>query len=144
VNRKLGIAALIVGLASVLPTDLGVAPVRAAGGANWKVTVRNDTSMACSVQVWTNEAVATRLHSEKSITPGGSVTFETGAKCPDQLRGTINAGGSWVLLKGVCINGVGSLDWCGAACWNSSFKICQVAGQGYSEVRDNDYSFCKN
>ncbi len=115
------------------------------GAEAWKCQVDNPTNMAVEVKAYYIGRGCPYL--TQTIPPGGSYTFDYGAFCPSVLDGKIIlANGSKKNMKSTDMNGT---PWpegdCGMpSCWNTHFKICQKAGQGYAEIRDNDYSFCKN
>lgn len=120
----------------------------AGGGINWKFKVQNPTDN--KVKVWVFVRLANL--SEKLtatgvvINPGGTYTFETGDKCPTGIEGQIYADGKWLKMKSMdCLGGDHDYETSVAStcCWNISARVCQKAGQGYTEVRDHDYGFCK-
>ena len=121
----------------------------AGGGINWKVTVHNPTDY--KIKVWAYVRLASLSEKLTSsgvvINPGGTYTFETGDKCPTGIEGQIYVDKKWLKMKSMdCLGGAHDYDTAvmSTCCWNLSARACQKAGQGYTEVRDHDYGFCKD
>jgi len=100
---------------------LWVDPAPASGGVDWKVKVTNPTNLACEVYLYVSPE---GLDEHKRIEPGSSYTFATGSKCPLSLDGYMYGVQEW--MGKTCINGSG-YPACGAACWNSEFKVCPTS-----------------
>ena len=82
---------------------------------------------------------------EYAIPAKSSHTYQFGADCPSSLKGVIwTVWNKYVRLKSTDMNGTpwSETDAGLNSCWNTHFQICQKSGQGYTEVRDDDYSFC--
>lgn len=117
----------------------------------WEVTVRNDTDKDCKVTLYTDRMFAIHPETEATLTPGASYTWRTGSWCPDCIKGKINipsgtqSSSGWKTIKWTnCLgNEISIADGCSPCCWNSNWRICRKRGEGYSEVRDDDYGFCK-
>jgi hypothetical protein len=120
------------------------------GGINWKMTVSNPTKYTVRVSAYkVGITLMNELIGEMTISPGGSYTFETGAKCPAGFSGYISIGGNWLKLKDVnCLGQDLSSQSNNAAtcCWDISFKVCQKVSGNFTDAqyRDNDFGFCKN
>jgi hypothetical protein len=143
-SKKLGLGLVVTAILGIVLLALWITPARAAGGANWKVTVRNDTGYSCTVELFLfamNKDATDKSAGLKEIPTGTSVTFETGSLCPNYLKGTIFHE-TTKDLKRACVNGTSSAL-CGAACWNTSWKICRKAGSEQDSLRDGDFGFCK-
>jgi hypothetical protein len=122
--------------------------VQASGAVNWKTTVKNPTKYQVRVGLW--DLFGKNLSGGYIyIQPGGSTTMETGANCPAMLFGNIQDGSNWRALMscdclGTCYSSENPATLYATCCWDITFKICQKAGQGFSEVRPFDYGFCKD
>ena len=121
----------------------------AGGGINYKVTVGNPTDYKVKVWVFVRKVnLSEKLISNAVILNAGeSHTWETGAKCPTGIEGQILAAGKWMKMKSMdCLGGDHNYETSvvSTCCWDISARVCQKAGQGYTEVRDHDYGFCKN
>lgn len=111
----------------------------------YDVTVYNETEFVVKVAVWTNHLTTNQKVSTQTIQPGGSYTWSTGAWCPDGLTGQIkDSTGNWRGLQETnCHGNKQSSGFWPACCWSLTFKVCRKIGIGYTEIRDDDYGFCK-
>ena len=121
----------------------------AGGGINYKVKVQNPTNYKVKVWAYVRLVNLSEKHTSSGvvINPGETYTFETGAKCPTGIEGQIYADGKWLKMKSMdCLGGDHNYETSvmSTCCWDISARVCQKAGQGYTEVRDHDYGFCKN
>ena len=121
----------------------------AGGGINYKVTVQNPTDYKVKVWVFVRHLnLSEKITSDGVVlSPGGSNTWETGAKCRSCIEGQIYSGMKWLKMKNMdCLGGAHDYETetLTTCCWNISARVCQKAGQGYTEMRDHDYGFCKN
>ncbi len=119
----------------------------AGGGINHKVTVQNPTELQCKVKVWVDKVTVAGDMGEKTIQPGGSQTWETGAWCPIGVTGNIysSVDKRWFKMQDTnCYGNKQSMEWAPACCWNTTLEVTRKVGTGYSNVRDEDYGFSKN
>ena len=111
----------------------------------YDVTVHNETEFVVNVATWSHHFSSNKKVSTQTLQPGGSYTWSTGAWCPCGLSGQINDGaGNWRALQETnCHGNKQSSEWWPPCCWNLTFRVCRKVGEGYSEIRDDDYGFCK-
>ncbi len=130
-------------------TIVWVAPreTNAGGGINHKVTVINDSGSKCKVNLSKDKLVNEDWVGVVTISAGDSYTFETGSLCPCCLKGQYYdaANNVWrkLLTKNVGLGNDSKNCDCTAACWDSTWRICRKAGEGYTQVRDYDFGFCR-
>ena len=118
----------------------------AGGGINYKVTVQNPTDLQCKVTVWVDKVTTAGNMGEKTISPGGSQTWETGAWCPIGVTGKIysSVDKNWFTMQQTnCYGDKQSMEWAPACCWNVTLEATRKVGSGYANVRDDDYGFSK-
>ena len=78
---------------------------------------------------------------EKTISPGGSQTWETGAWCPIGVTGKIysSVDKNWFTMQQTnCYGDKQSMEWAPACCWNVTLEATRKVGSGYANVRDDD------
>ena len=121
----------------------------AGGGANWKVDVTNDTNYKCKVLIAVTTGPTNKEMDCRTLSPRERTTYETGAWCPCAITGKVYDPDSKTWKKTRTVNiGLGnevddSGQFCSAACWNSSWKLCRKAGTDADSMRDKDFSWCK-
>ncbi len=113
-----------------------LALIWAAPAGAWTMTLDNPTEYTARVLAYGGykDPIHLKTLATVNIAPGGSYQWSTGAQCPTGFAGKLNTPDGWRGLKTDTF----------IKCWNVHYKICQKAGQGYTEVRDYDYGFCKN
>jgi hypothetical protein len=122
----------------------------AGGGINWKVTVKNDTNYKCKVNVSKDKLTIVEWMGWRTLEPGQQTTFETGSLCPCGIKGEVYDANSktWKKTRTVNIGLANEIaengEFCSAACWDSSWKLCRKAGTDADSLRDKDFSWCKN
>jgi hypothetical protein len=140
-KNKLMNVILLTGIVSVIL--LGIA----ANLHAWTVTVRNDSEETCRVDLYYTSFEGNKEYGMKLVPKGGTATFETGLWCPSGFTGIIfkdpkNLEYPSLASTSILGHETGTTGF-SAGCWNSSWKICRKRGEGYKEVRNNDYGFCK-
>jgi len=118
----------------------------AGGGINYQVTIHNPTKLTCKVTVWVDKVTTAGNMGEKTISPGGSATWGTGAWCPIGVTGKIysSADKAWLKMQDTnCYGKKQSMEWAPACCWNTTMDVTRKVGVGYPNVRDDDYGFSK-
>jgi hypothetical protein len=83
---------------------------------------------------WGFDGLADKRQVTVDMAPGSNYQWKTGAYCPAGFSGKLDTPHGWRGLKGAVF----------LKCWNIHYKICQRRGQGYTEVRHEDYGFCTN
>ena len=91
-----------------------------ASAINHKVTITNQTGLQCSVWLtWGSELFGGLKSENRDLGTSGTVTFETGAKCPRWIHG----GCSGALSFSRCTNGLEGSEGCTATCWSSDWFL---------------------
>lgn len=139
-NATRSVLSAVVGMA--FWSAFSVLPVQA-----YDALINNPTAYPATVTVWTDRLLFVSSAGTVDIAPGGSYTFSTGGWCPCSMTGEIAINNKKYKLQPTkCIDG-GTTDIaenCIASCWKINFSVCQLRGQGSTEVHDSDYGFCKN
>ena len=112
----------------------------AGGGANWKVTVNNDTNYKCRVLVYTEKMTHSEPMDWRTLASGQQTIYETGSLCPCCIEGKVYdpSTKTWKKTRKVNIglgNEINDPYSCSAACWNSTWKLCRKAGKQRSSHR---------
>lgn len=114
----------------------------AGGGVNHKVTVKNNTELDFTVELWVSKYI-NKEYSMVTIDPGQTHTFQTGALCPSGLYGRAFIFGEIGQVVEKDVNfyyhifgyKVSDPALFSAGCWSSSWLIVKEG---------EDYKFKKN